>query len=118
MHLSTALSLFISSDLALAATLWATHYDGTVSKLSLGSSGLTLAAQEKTCGSQPSWLTYDASTKTLYCVDEFNYGGTLSAYDISSGSLVQTAKANIIGNGVHSGLYGGPSGDSFMAIAH
>jgi 6-phosphogluconolactonase (cycloisomerase 2 family) len=114
----TVLSVVVSCDLALAQTLWATHYDGTVSKLALTSSGLKVAQKQTTCGAQPSWLTYDNATKILYCLDEAYWGGSLSAFTIGSNGLSQIAKVNTLGNGVYSSLYGGDNGDSFLAIAH
>lgn len=119
---STGPSSSPTAGTSFSAKLWATHYSGTVSTLTFSKSGSVYsltATTQTTCGTMPSWLTYDPITETLYCVDEFYSGGTLSTYSVSStGSLSQTAKIAIPNNGVHSTLYGGTNGDSFLAIAH
>jgi 6-phosphogluconolactonase (cycloisomerase 2 family) len=121
MILTSFLLLGLGPSSSISAILYATHYSGTVTVLSLSGNSLTVVSSTKTCGTQPSWLTLDSASRTLYCLDEFNYGagGTLSTYSASSsGTLTQTAKINIPGNGVHSTLYGGSDGKSFQAIAH
>lgn len=106
-------------SLAASAVLYATHYSGTLSVLSLTDGNLTIASSEKNCGIMPSWVTFDAQAQVLYCVDEFNYGGTLNAFDVAAdGSLTATASAKLLGNPVYSSLYGGPNNNSFQAIAH
>ncbi len=118
-----ALSLFFLVGLipfVVSTNLFATHYSGTVSVLSLTSSGssynLNTVSTLKACGGQPSWLTFDSSRRVLYCSDETGNGGTLTAFNAaSSGALTQTAKVGGINSGVHSTLYG--DGNNFIAIA-
>ncbi|RHZ43936.1 lactonase family protein [Aspergillus thermomutatus] len=119
-----SLSLFAS--LASAATLYATHYSGSVYTLALdhrnGNYNLSLASAMTTCGGMPSWLTLDPSTRTLYCSDETGdatTNGTLSSYAVAGdGSLTQLAKVVDIGGGVHSVVYEGDHGAKYLAIAH
>lgn len=117
------LLLGISPAYSLGAVLYATHYTGTLSVLSLtiqgSTSRLSVVSSKKTCGSQPSWLTLDSANRVLYCLDEADDGATLNAYAASSsGALTQSAKIRIAGGAVHSTLYGGPDGRSFQVVAH
>jgi len=105
------------------AILWATHYDGTLSTLTFTVSGsaysLVSSSKQTTCGTQPSWLTYDATTSTLYCLDEYYISGQLFSYAVgSSGIPSQTSKVTTVANGLHSTLYGGSNGKGYIAIAH
>ena len=65
--------------------LFATHYDGNISTLTLNSSDsthtLTKTASLKACGVQPSWLTLGKHANKLYCSDE-SPEGTLSAFSV------------------------------------
>lgn len=104
----------------LSTNLYATHYSGTVSVLSLTTSGssynLNTVSTLKACGSQPSWLTFDWSKRVLYCSDESGSGGTLTAFNVAyGGALTQTSKVGGVNSGVHSTLYG--NGNNFIAIA-
>ncbi|KFY90621.1 hypothetical protein V500_05085 [Pseudogymnoascus sp. VKM F-4518 (FW-2643)] len=117
------LLLGIAPAYSLGAVLYATHYTGTLSVLSLTTQGstsrLSVVSSKKTCGSQPSWLTLDSANRVLYCLDEADDGATLNAYAASpSGALTQSAQIRIAGGAVHSTLYGGPDGRSFQAVAH
>ncbi|KAF4210402.1 hypothetical protein CNMCM6805_008677 [Aspergillus fumigatiaffinis] len=125
------LPLFAS--LASAATLYATHYSGSVYTLSLthrnGKYDLSLASDMTTCGGMPSWLTLDCDTSTLYCTGRTLYcsdetgdattNGTLTSYTVGKdGSLTQLAKVVDVGGGVHSVVYEGDDGAKYIAIAH
>ncbi|KFY00867.1 hypothetical protein O988_03071 [Pseudogymnoascus sp. VKM F-3808] len=104
---------------ALGSILYATHYAGTLSVLSLTDDSLTVVSSEKNCGPQPSWVTFDSANQVLYCVNELNQGGTLNAFDVDAeGALTAVATANLPGNPVYSALYGGEDGISFQAFAH
>ncbi|KAJ5627452.1 hypothetical protein N7528_004879 [Penicillium herquei] len=106
------------------ATLWATHYNGNVYTLSLKGDNLSLTDTQKTCGDMPSWLTFDAESKTLYCNDESGTAdpdtyGTLSAYSVGpEGELKQVAEAETVGGGVKSVIYEAGQGQKYIAIAH
>ncbi|KAJ6008094.1 hypothetical protein N7540_012070 [Penicillium herquei] len=106
------------------ATLWATHYNGNVYTLSLKGDNLSLTDTKKTCGDMPSWLTFDAESKTLYCSDESGTAdpdthGTLSAYSVGSGGkLNQVAKVDTVGGGVKSVIYEAGQSQKYIAIAH
>ncbi|KAJ6190815.1 hypothetical protein N7519_000836 [Penicillium mononematosum] len=118
------LALFIS--LAAAANLYATHYDGNIYTLSLDSgngNSLSITSSLKTCGDAPSWLTFDSSTRTLYCSDHSGNGtinGSLSSYSVDQdGRLTELAKTVDVGSAVHSTIYGGKHGrEKYLAIAH
>lgn len=122
---SSTTSSTISSSTAVAtqpALLWATHFSGTVSTLTFSHSGSSYnlsSSSQTTCGTQPSWLTYDSSAKILYCLDEYWSVGSLSAYNVNlAGGLSQIAKVTTLAGGVHSTLYGGANDNSFVAISH
>lgn len=119
MHSNQLLLLGLAPANVFGAILYATHYTGTLSVLSLDDSSLTVVSSEKSCGPGPSWVTFDAANKVLYCVDETNQGGSLNAFDADAeGGLTATASAKLLGNPVHSALYGGDDGISFQAFAH
>lgn len=119
MHSNSLLLLWLAPANALSAILYATHYSGTLSVLSLTNSSLTVVSSEENCGSAPSWVTFDSVNQVLYCVDELNQGGSVNAFDVDAeGALMATASARLLGNPVHSALYGGDDGISFQAFAH
>lgn len=107
---------------AATSTLLASHFSGAIFTLSLttggnGTGSLVITSAAGGCGSTPTWLNYYSDTKKLYCVDESWQGyGTLAEYSVAAdGSLVVTGQAKTTGNDVHSTLYGGPNGRSFLA---
>lgn len=114
------------------ATLYTTHYSGTLSTLSLSLSqshsqdsdnfSLELTSTNRTCGSMPSWLTFDSSTGTLYCSDEaggLDGEGSLTALSVGQGyELVEEAKTSTPGGGVSSVVYEGGDGRRYIAVAH
>lgn len=116
--------LTLFSPLVAGVNLYTTHYTGNVYTLSFTTSGstsnLSITASPKLCGVQPSWLTLDASTRTLYCLDESNTAGQLSSISApaNGGALTQNSKVGTIGNGLFSALYSGANGKSFLAVAH
>ncbi|KAJ5823986.1 hypothetical protein N7447_006326 [Penicillium robsamsonii] len=124
--MSRYLSFFISLAAAtnLYATLYATHYDGNIYTLSLDSgNSLSIASSVKTCGDAPSWLTFDSSTRTLYCSDHAGnatVNGSLSSYSVNQhGRLTELAKTVDVGSAVHSTMYGGKHGyETYLAVAH
>lgn len=130
-------SLLSLPALAAAANLYVSHYNGNVYSLALTSIPgaqrrneeaaavnytLTQTAALKTCGSMPSWLTFDASTRVLYCSDETGDStspGSLTALAASTdGKLSEIAKVDTIGGGVNNVIYNRDDGKTFIAIAH
>ena len=107
-----------------AETLFASHYSGQVYTLQLtnnsGVFSLAASSNVTACGGLPSWLTYDAVGKALYCSDEtFSGSGSISSFSADvNGRLTLTGKALAPTGGVANTLYGGPNGRSFIAIAH
>ncbi|KAJ5170210.1 uncharacterized protein N7500_002993 [Penicillium coprophilum] len=116
------LPFFVS--LVAATNLYATHYDGNIYTLSLDSANsLSISSSLKTCGDAPSWLTFDASTRTIYCSDHSGNGtmnGSLSSYSVDQhGKLTELAKTVDVGAAVHSIMYGGEHGhENYLAVAH
>ncbi|KAG0650147.1 putative 6-phosphogluconolactonase [Hyphodiscus hymeniophilus] len=104
------------------ANLFVSHYSGTVYTLTLsnnsdGAYSLTLNTSLY-IGGQPSWLTWDSSTRTLYIPDETEYFGTPNAWSVAAatnGALSLTGKATAIGGGVANTLYGN---HQYLATAH
>ncbi|PWY69760.1 6-phosphogluconolactonase [Aspergillus heteromorphus CBS 117.55] len=114
-------------SLATATNLYATHYSGTVSTLSLdrdnnGSYLLSLASSLETCGSMPSWLTFDSTSRILYCSDETGDasidGSVTSLAAGQDGTLTDITTATAPGGGVDSVIYNGDDGARYLAIAH
>ena len=71
--------------------LYATHYDGTVSTLTLNGTAetnytLTVAASLRACGQSPSWLVRDVPNGMLYCSDESG-NGTISAFSVPGNGI-------------------------------
>ncbi|PYH97272.1 6-phosphogluconolactonase [Aspergillus ellipticus CBS 707.79] len=130
MHLCFTYSLLACLSwlsLATAANLYATHYTGTVSSLSLERNNndtysLYLASSLKTCGSMPSWLTFDSASRTLYCSDETGdasvNGSVTSLAAGQNGTLTEITTATAPGGGVDSVIYNGDNGTKYLAIAH
>lgn len=143
LFLLLSISTFPTTAVVLAATtapvtkyhLYASHYNGHIYSLSLESNNnatysLSLSSSLKTCGLMPSWLTFDAATRTLYCSDESWEGGigslTALAVDVDhqgdgsggSGSLTELAKTNTPAGGVSNVVYSSADGRKFIAVAH
>ncbi|KAL1970138.1 hypothetical protein VTN77DRAFT_6543 [Rasamsonia byssochlamydoides] len=123
--------------------LYASHYTGYIYTLTLtldsntntnshshsltdspSSASLRLTSSLRTCGALPSWLTFDAVSRTLFCSDEaFEHGanGSLTALAAASdGSLVELVRTETRAGGVASVLYEGDDGGrkKYIAIAH
>jgi hypothetical protein len=109
------------SGLASAATLYATHYSGTLNQLTFNGNSLTLTSSVPTNNRLPAWITYDGPGKAIYVPDENFYGGpgTLVSFTINAdGSLTQSGKVTTDAGVVAATLYGGADGRSFIANAH
>lgn len=81
----------------------------------------------------PSWLTFDASERVLYCSDEAGSStsfssstssgsgqGSLSAFEVNDEDGVlkkEIARTGTVGGGVSSVLYGG-DGRKYLGVAH
>lgn len=107
---------------ASAATLYASHYSGTLNTLSLDGNSLRLANSISTGNKLPSWITYDSVGKAVYVPDEVFYGassGNLASFSVSNtGTLSATGKGPTAMGVVATALYGGVDGKSFIANAH
>jgi hypothetical protein len=111
----------LSSGSTLAANIFVSHYSGTVNSLTLtesitGTYSLTLNTS-LSIGGQPSWLTWDSSSRTLYIPDETSYF-TAYSWSVSAatnGGFTQTGKATAVAGGVASVLYGNRQ---YLATAH
>ncbi|KAL5000348.1 Lactonase, 7-bladed beta-propeller-domain-containing protein [Aspergillus recurvatus] len=128
------LGLTLSPALAksTSSTLYATHYStSSIHTLTLTHSNSTYSLTEtsslKTCGTYPSWITLDTSTKTLYCSDEYGWrnanqavNGSLTALNVGEdGSLSEEAVTGTApGSGVHNAVYEGEGGEKYLAVAH
>ncbi|KAF2839641.1 3-carboxy-cis,cis-mucoante lactonizing enzyme [Patellaria atrata CBS 101060] len=121
------LPFLLSLPLSNAATLFVSHYSGTVNTVtftppaSASTNGtLTLTQSLRTCGQQPAFLAFDSASRTLYCTDEWAYPqGSLTAIAApAGGQLSEITKVNAVGGGLANGLYGGTNGSGFIAVAH
>ncbi|KAK4561323.1 hypothetical protein LTR86_004640 [Recurvomyces mirabilis] len=121
------LSSTVALSLAGAASceyLFASHYSGQVYTLNLTNSSshysLAVSSVVTACGGLPSWLTYDATAKNVYCSDETMSGtGSISSFSANGNdALTVTGKTNAPIGGVANVLYGGATGNGYVAIAH
>lgn len=119
---SSLLSVALLSSGTGAASLYASHYSGTINTLNLNGVALTLAKSTTTGNTLPSWITYDSAGKALYIADEVFYGassGNLASFSIGSNSALEaTGKGPTAMGVVATTLYGGADGKSFIANAH
>ena len=125
MYLAHVLSILLPV-LASATNLWVSSYDGTVTTLSLtgkkSAYSLAITSITKDCLYSPSWLTFDSSTRALYCIGEgltTTYGGIAAFQAQKDGSLVTKSQTvTVTGGGVSAVEFNTPSGRSFLALAH
>ncbi|ETS76607.1 hypothetical protein PFICI_11994 [Pestalotiopsis fici W106-1] len=107
----------------LATNLLVSHFGGQIYSLSLseseGNSDLIISTSTSGCGRLPAWLQYDSETQTAYCVDENWSGpGVVASFLVASdGSLTQTGNSSTAGMSVHSAVYGGVNGRSFVVTS-
>ncbi|KAL3468818.1 Lactonase, 7-bladed beta-propeller-domain-containing protein [Aspergillus californicus] len=110
-----------------AEMLLASSYEGTVTSLSLTTSGhnhgLTTLSQTTDCGSSPSWMTVDGENDILYCLDEGVDlpNATLTSFKINpNGSLAGLDQLQTTTGPVASAFYepADAPGHKFLAIAH
>jgi hypothetical protein len=111
---------------AFAADLFVSHFSGTVYSLSYtagnnGNGSLAIKSSASGCGRMPSWLTFDAPSKSLYCFDEtgsWGGGSVVASFSVNAdGSVKSSGQAKSTGGEVHGSLYGGVNGTSFVAMA-
>src|SRR6187402_1853863 len=102
-------------EVARAANIFAAHYSGTVNTLTLSSTNSLTLNTSLTIGGQPSWMTYDSSSRIIYVSDETSFGsGSISAVSAATnGHLSLLGKAPATGGGVANVLYG----EGYVAIA-
>jgi len=98
-------------EIASAANIFVSHYQGTVQSLTLTEDGgnYTLTQNSSlTLGGQPSWITFDSFSRTIYAADETGYGSAFvwAVSAAADGSLSQIGKASAPLGSVHNTLYG------------
>jgi hypothetical protein len=104
-----------------AVNLFVSHFSGNIVTLSLTANGGSYSLTQSSTlsvGGQPSWITYDPSTRTIYVSDEMGYQSAyLTALSASSSGVLSVSgkTTNITFGAVASGLYGG---GNFIANAH
>ncbi|KAB8228815.1 Lactonase, 7-bladed beta-propeller-domain-containing protein [Aspergillus alliaceus] len=107
---------------SIAATLYATHYDGNVYKLSLEGEGDEVSLKQtqalQTCGKALSWLTVDLEHGLLWCSDEPSSGSLTSLEIGNDGALKEMVKVAAPNGGVNSIIYPGENGKNYLSIAH
>jgi len=117
----TSLLVPFFGGLASAATLYATHYSGTIHQLTFSGTSLTQTSSTKTNNNLPAWITYDGVGKAVYVTDETwtAQTGSLVAFSIgANGALTQSGKVTTPQGVVAATLYGGSDGRSYIANAH
>jgi 6-phosphogluconolactonase (cycloisomerase 2 family) len=115
------LGLLGLSHPALSANIFVAHYTGIISTLTLAqnSRGTYDLHQNSTLtiGGQPSWLTFDEATRTLYSSDESGFGTAYvtAVLAAKNGGLTLAGKTTAAtGGAVANTLYG----NGFLANAH
>lgn len=102
-----------------AANIFVSHYQGTISSLTFNTATNELTANSSLAiGGQPSWMSWNPTTQTIYVADETAYFGSGSLTAVSAaanGGLTQLAKATAPQGAVANVLYG--NGD-YIASAH
>jgi 6-phosphogluconolactonase (cycloisomerase 2 family) len=115
------LSLPLLVGSAVASNIYATHYAGILASLSFSKSGSNYTLtdiQDTSIAGSPSWTTWDASSRTLYLIDEKSPGTLRSFKADAAGRLTLLAAATGYPVGVATTLYGGADGKGFIATAH
>lgn len=113
--------VLVLSGFGHSANIFVSHYSGTISTLNFdlpsdGTYSLSINSSIA-IGGQPSWMTWDSVSRTIYASDETTFGsGSLTAVSAASnGGLTQLAKAVAPGGGVANVIYGN---GGYVAIAH
>lgn len=113
--------VLVLSGFGHAANIFVSHYSGTISTLNFNLEGdgtYSLSTNNSiTIGGQPSWMTWDSASRTIYASDETTFTrGSLTAVSAAiNGDLTQLAKASAPGGGVANVIYGN---GGYVAIAH
>lgn len=105
--------------LSRAAQLLASHYTGTLYTLDLTDNHtLSISSSTASGALMPSWLAFDADTRTVYVTDESWFGsGTLASLAISeNGVATPSGSTATPGGDIHCSLFGGDSGNAFIAV--
>lgn len=106
-------------EITSAANIFVSHYQGTITNLNLNTDGSTYTLTTNntlTIGGQPSWLTWDSKSRTLYASDETS-SGSASLWSVSAGTdgkLSLLGKSSAPLGSVHNTLYG----NGYIALAH
>jgi len=111
---NTLVGLALLPTLSSATLLYVASYTGTVTTLNLttttcGQPSLEFVASSGACAPNPSWLTLDKSTSTLYCLNEgINFpNGSLASFQTSaSGALTPLSNITTPWGPVNGVIYG------------
>ena len=121
--LSWPVFLGLAPAASLAETLLASHYNGNIYSLSLSTDGgagkLSIQQSLRAGGRMPSWLTLDPQSNFVYVTDETTFGNPVLTQLVvnDDGKLEVAATGPANGGELHSCLYGGSDGNSFLAAA-
>ena len=125
--LSQSLLLLLLPTLTFATNLYVSTYDDTITTLSLttsnqNSSNFSLQPiATAACSPNPSWLTFDAQDRTLYCIGEglTTTNGSLTTFSaLENGTLVKTSEQDTISGGVSGVIYNIDGQEKGLALAH
>ena len=126
MELLYLLGLLGAGTAFASESLFVASYAGAVSTLKLGyHEGNTYSLKNTSvnlgCFPNPTWLTLDKPSNTLYCLGEglATPNGSLSSYHIGeNGTLTQLSYATSPNGPVYGALYGSRNGTTAMALAN
>ncbi|CZR55570.1 uncharacterized protein PAC_05458 [Phialocephala subalpina] len=103
-----------------AANIFVSHYSGTIYSLTLTGSGSSYTLTQNSTvaiGGQPSWMTFNSTTRELYVSDETGSGSAqvASVSAATNGGLKLSGKASAPLGAVANVQYGG---GNYLASAH
>jgi 6-phosphogluconolactonase (cycloisomerase 2 family) len=113
-----------ASALNQGMNLFVSSYSGVVRSINLSGSGhqwtLKNIADNTDCGKSPSWLTYDAAQRRLYCLNEGleEANGSVTALSVSKEGLFSKAGGQTLLQGPVSGTITRRGNRSELIIAH
>jgi 6-phosphogluconolactonase (cycloisomerase 2 family) len=118
--LSAAVLCLLPGAAWAASSLLVSHYNGNIYTVTLSDAGqLSITSQISSGQRMPSWLTFDSTAKVVYSTEESTSGNLiLASFNVAAdGKLSQKASARAPGGELHSTLYGGADGKSYLAAA-
>ena len=117
-------ALFGAGTAIASETLFVSSYAGAVTTLRLnqdqsGMYSLNNVSVDFGCSPNPSWMTLDKPSNTLYCIGEglATPNGSINAFSVDShGKLAQLSTAEAPNGPVYGGLYGTENGTQAIAL--